>query len=144
MTLLGNELFSENDIKCSSENDLIGLCPFDVAESEENREKAYRNICVQLDEWRKQPGYIDEDELEFPTLKSILKTEKLIKDYQQYRIQQRLYRPVRMVANGEGGVCLRVTDKEKSISETFEIYYDGSMEYRCIKNGEMIIRKPIA
>lgn len=142
MTGLGYSLF-ENNVKKLSENDLTGLCPLDVSESEKDREEACRNIEIQLNEWMKQPGSIDEDELQFPTSKSIHRTERLLKDYQQYRVQPRIYRPIRIVANGEGGISFRIIDKSKSISETFEIDFDGSIEYYCIKNGKMHTRKSI-
>ena len=102
-----------------------------------NRQGWQDVIDKKLVEWGRKPSQLDDEDVISPSRDVIL----LASDLAMWARDHELAHPDGVVPNGDGGIVFeRWYD---SISETIEIYNDGTIEFAVYKDSRLLTRRHI-
>jgi hypothetical protein len=94
-------------------------------------------IFKKLGEWGREPGKIDEDDLEFPSYDAISEAIAIIQ-----RVNHRETEPApSIVPDGEGGIAIRWSSGDDL--QTLQISGDGHIEYLRFRGSRLVDRFPV-
>ena len=88
-------------------------------------------------EWGRNPSQLDDEDLIPPSHDVIL----LASDLAMWARDHELAHPDRVVPNGDGGIVFERW--HDSVSETIEIYNDGTIEFAVYKDSRLLTRRHI-
>ena len=95
-------------------------------------------IDKKLVEWGRDPGRLDDEDVIPPSRDIILLASELAMWARDHEVAH----PDAVVPNGDGGIVFERW--HDSISETIEIYNDGTIEFAVYKDCKLLTRKPIS